>query len=221
MKTNQLVEVKNRQAVTTSQLIAAKFNKRHSDLVRSISNLILANAKLRSLYQSTSYVDEQGKKRPLYIMGRDGFTLLVMGFTGQQALDFKLDYINAFNEMEKSLVEIKKVGVVSKKLYEKQKEQVAYWRSIAERSIKSMEAMSESFKQHQIGIRPAKLYRLTDEYYNVLFVSFKMWLECENTGSFMPEIRDRKLLTRIEAARTLYQNSNPVPFNVMLQPCNF
>ena len=42
-------------------------------------------------------------KAPMYVMNRDGFTLLAMGFTGEKALKFKLDYINAFNQMEETI----------------------------------------------------------------------------------------------------------------------
>lgn len=109
MQTNQLtsnsalVQVQGSQVITTSLLIAQKFNKRHADVVRTVKSLILANAKLRSLYESATYVDLQGKSRSMFTMNKDGFVLLVMGFTGEQALSFKLDYINAFNAMEQKL----------------------------------------------------------------------------------------------------------------------
>lgn len=90
----------NNQALTNSLLVAKKFERRHADVIVSIDKLILANAKVRSLYESATYIDEQGKERPMYIMNRDGFTLLVMGFNGKKALDFKMDYISEFNEME-------------------------------------------------------------------------------------------------------------------------
>jgi phage antirepressor YoqD-like protein len=53
------------------------------------------------MFEETTYVNEQnGQEYPMYIMNRDGFSLLTMGFTGKQALRFKLDYIRAFNQME-------------------------------------------------------------------------------------------------------------------------
>ena len=55
------------------------------------------------LFVESNYVDIQCKDRPMYIMNRDGFTLLAMGFTGQKALQFKLDYIDAFNKMEQTI----------------------------------------------------------------------------------------------------------------------
>lgn len=48
--------------------------------------MIVADAKLRSLFISATYDDEQGKPRVMYIMNRDGFTLLAMGFTGKVVL---------------------------------------------------------------------------------------------------------------------------------------
>ena len=48
-------------------------------------------------------MDNSGKENPMYVMNRDGFTLLVMGFTGEKALQFKIDYIEAFNKMEQTI----------------------------------------------------------------------------------------------------------------------
>ncbi len=46
------------------------------------------------------YTDAKGEARPEYLLTRDGFTLLAMGFTGTKALQFKVAYINAFNRMK-------------------------------------------------------------------------------------------------------------------------
>lgn len=102
-ETGNLVLVKNDQVVTTSLVVSQIFEKRHSDVIRQIQKLILANAKVRRLFISSNYIDEQGKSRVMFVMNRDGFSLLAMGFTGVKALEFKLAYINAFNEMENKL----------------------------------------------------------------------------------------------------------------------
>ena len=102
-ETGNLVLVKNDQVVTTSLVVSQIFEKRHSDVIRQIHKLILANAKVRRLFVSSNYIDEQGKSRVMFVMNRDGFSLLAMGFTGVKALEFKLAYINAFNEMERKL----------------------------------------------------------------------------------------------------------------------
>jgi Rha family phage regulatory protein len=86
-------------------LVAQKFNKRHTHVLESIKKLIDSAEKLAQLFASSSYVDESGKSNPMYIMNRDGFSLLVMGFTGKDALNFKLEFIEAFNLMEKKLKE--------------------------------------------------------------------------------------------------------------------
>lgn len=102
-ETGNLVLVKNDQVVTTSLVVSQIFEKRHSDVIRQIQKLILANELLRWLFVSSNYIDEQGKSRVMFVMNRDGFSLLAMGFTGVKALEFKLAYINAFNEMERKL----------------------------------------------------------------------------------------------------------------------
>ena len=53
------------------------------------------------MFEETTYVNEQnGQAYPMYLMNRDGFTLLVMDFKGKRAMQFKLEYIKAFNSME-------------------------------------------------------------------------------------------------------------------------
>jgi Rha family phage regulatory protein len=100
MNNKNLVTIQEAKAVTSSLQVSNTFEKRHADVIRSIEDLISMNAKLRSYFVSDTYVDNIGRKQPMYLMNRDGFALLAMGFTGKRALQFKLDYINAFNEME-------------------------------------------------------------------------------------------------------------------------
>ena len=67
--------------------------------------LTAENSAVRNMFVETTYLNEQNKEQPMYVMNRDGFTLLAMGFTGKKALQFKLDYIKAFNKMEKAVKE--------------------------------------------------------------------------------------------------------------------
>lgn len=102
---SDLVSQREGRAVTTSMVVAQVFGMRNADVNRAIRDLISARAKLRWLYESSTYIDKQGKPRPMYYISKDGFVLLAMGFTGRKALDFKIAYINAFNEMERRLRE--------------------------------------------------------------------------------------------------------------------
>ena len=90
---------------TTSLEIAKFFGKRHTDVLRDINN-ILPNCPEKFSqrnFASANYLDDQAKNRPMYIIYRDGFMLLVMGYTGKKALVIKLAYIEAFNALEAEL----------------------------------------------------------------------------------------------------------------------
>lgn len=96
------------QVLTSSLLVAEKFGKDHKNVVRDIRSIIGGMLKIEhtQLFVESMYVHPQnGQEYPMFIMNRDGFTLLAMGFTGEKALEFKLEYINAFNKMEKRLKE--------------------------------------------------------------------------------------------------------------------
>ena len=94
----------NDQVKTNSLLVAETFEKEHRNVLKSIRKLMSAtNVAVAQMFDETTYVNEQGKEQPMFFMNRDGFTLLAMGFSGEKALKFKVDYINAFNEMEAEL----------------------------------------------------------------------------------------------------------------------
>lgn len=97
---------------TTSRQVAEVFEKEHKNVLQSIDNLILQLGSAENsahLFIKTEYIQEQNKQKyPEYYITRDGFSLLAMGFTGERALKWKLDYIKAFNEMECELQRIYK-----------------------------------------------------------------------------------------------------------------
>lgn len=101
MKTN-LVTIQEAKAVTSSLQIAQTFGKEHRHVLESIRELLRTaeNSAILSMFMESNYLTSQNKELPMYIINRDGFTLLAMGFTGKRALQFKIDYINAFNRME-------------------------------------------------------------------------------------------------------------------------
>lgn len=96
------------QILTTSLKVADKFEKQHKDVLESIRGIrdAMSTAEFSALFKETSYKASNGKNNPMYEMNRDGFSLLAMGFTGEKALKWKLDYINAFNIMESELKRI-------------------------------------------------------------------------------------------------------------------
>lgn len=106
---NELVfKGQNGQVLTNSLLIAEKFGKEHQHVLRDIRTLIEGMSEIGDtpMFVESTYINEQNKQKyPIFIMNRDGFTLLTMGFNGKKALKFKLEYIAAFNAMEKALKE--------------------------------------------------------------------------------------------------------------------
>lgn len=90
-----------------SRYVAQIFGKQHKNVIRDIENLECSEEFSRLNFEPAKYKDEQGKPRPCYQMTRDGFTLLVMGFTGKKAMKFKEAYILRFNEMESRLSQLK------------------------------------------------------------------------------------------------------------------
>lgn len=102
-----ILSKQNGEPVASSRQIAESFGKEHKHVLRDIENLIGGESKigLSSMFFKSEYISAQNKKLPEYLMNRDGFSLLVMGFTGKEALEWKLKYIQAFNEMEKQLAQ--------------------------------------------------------------------------------------------------------------------
>lgn len=93
-----LVKVENNQIVTDSRSVAEHFGKQHKNVLQTIENLAAKNPATKLLFHKTTYISEQnGHSYPMYLMNRDGFSLLAMGFTGTKALERKLKYIQAFN----------------------------------------------------------------------------------------------------------------------------
>ena len=97
-----LVKIENEQVVTDSRQIAEHFGKQHKDVLESIRNILVAENSATKFFMESAH-EYRGQKFPMYYMNRDGFTLLVMGFTGKKALEWKLKYIAPFNEMEAQL----------------------------------------------------------------------------------------------------------------------
>ena len=101
---NLVFKGQNDQVLTTSLKVAEVFEKEHKHVLDAVRKLFTAeNSAVKQMFQESTYLNERNQSQPMFIMNRDGFTLLAMGFNGKKALDFKIAYIDAFNEMEAEL----------------------------------------------------------------------------------------------------------------------
>lgn len=100
---SNLATINNGQVVVSSRQIAEDFEKRHDNILRDIETLKKDSLKIEEMFYSNSEADSYGRMQKSYLMNRDGFSILVMGFTGAKALEWKLKYIEAFNRMDKML----------------------------------------------------------------------------------------------------------------------
>lgn len=90
------------QPAVRSDILAYHFKRNHKNVLRDIGKL---RGKCPILFfqlnfEPVEYTDSKGEKRPAYLLTRDGFSLLVMGFTGVEAVHWKIRYIDAFNTLE-------------------------------------------------------------------------------------------------------------------------
>lgn len=100
-----ILSTQNGEPVVSSRQIAENFDKNHRDVLRAVDNLKEDVRNFAQMFFEGTDQDSYGREQRAYLMNRDGFTLLAMGFTGKAALEWKLKYIAAFNEMEKKLTE--------------------------------------------------------------------------------------------------------------------
>ena len=102
IKKIKLITINERPA-TTSHEIAKHFNKRHGNVLRDIENLDCSPQFTQLNFELSEYKDRSGKACKEYIIFRDGFIFLTMGFKGELAGKYKEAYINSFNRMEREL----------------------------------------------------------------------------------------------------------------------
>lgn len=103
---NDLVIMKDQQAVTSSLQVAKTFGKEHYHVLEAIESKISSpenSGQYKNMFAEGTYKDKSGKSNKIYYMNRDGFSFIVMGFTGRKADAFKLKYISAFNQMENEI----------------------------------------------------------------------------------------------------------------------
>lgn len=101
---------KDESVVISSLTVAKLFGKRHNNVLKDIRRLSESIDGLENQdgvkFYHTSYIDLQNRKKPLYYLNESAFTLLVMGYTTKNAMQFKLNYIKHFNDMKNQLLHL-------------------------------------------------------------------------------------------------------------------
>ena len=100
-----ILSTQNGEPVASSRQIAENFGKEHRHVLRDVDTMKEDVPNFGQMFFQVETPDSYGRPQRTYLMNRDGFSLLVMGFTGKAALEWKLKYIAAFNEMEKKLAQ--------------------------------------------------------------------------------------------------------------------
>ncbi len=102
---NDLVVMHEGKQMVSSQLVADKFEKAHRDVLRAIKNMDCSEGfKVRN-FARCSFKNKMNREYEGFMMTRDGFSFLCMGFTGKKAAEWKEAFINAFNSMEKQILQ--------------------------------------------------------------------------------------------------------------------
>ena len=170
----------NDQAMTSSLLVAKEFGKAHAKVMRDIENLNCSDEFRLANFGDSYFKNEQGREFPMVTMTKDGFSFLVMGYTGKKAARFKEAYINAFNKMEseirssikpKSQLEILQMSI--NQLVEQERRL-----SSVERDIEETKKEIAEMKQERIE-------------------NGKLLLEAEVSGNKVPEISMRNKIRRL------------------------
>lgn len=106
---SNIVFIENNEVVTDSLNVAQVFGKRHDNVIQAIENIIEMEINSKEYFKECDYINvhatgiNKNRKYKKYDLTKEGFTLLVMGFTGSEAMKFKMMYINEFNRMEQEL----------------------------------------------------------------------------------------------------------------------
>ena len=142
---------KDKQLTTTTLKIAETFGKRHDNVMQKLESLDLPKSFTALNFKGGSYLDKQNQERPMYNVTRDGFTFLVMGFTGKKAVNFKIAYIEAFNKMEQHILNGTKIQ--TPKLLSTDKAMKNYKRETELRICHLREELNRQQTNHRNDIR--------------------------------------------------------------------
>ena len=197
------VMLHNGRPATTSLEVGKFFDKPHKNVVRDIRNLI-ANCpeSFTGLnFELSSYMDNTGRSLPMFIIFKDGFTLLVMGYTGPEAMRFKLVYIEAFNALEAEVQRQREGALPPAPLPLSETE-----KALCALRVEELERLEDEWLGFAAETR-AKFGRLEREYQRTAGASFSVLLNRFPTESLVPTDAVTALLSlTVRDARTALES---------------
>ncbi|PHM54547.1 Rha family transcriptional regulator [Xenorhabdus sp. KK7.4] len=108
----EMVTAVQDKVVTTSLKIASYFGKRHDNVLRKIRQVRdeCPDDFAALNFEEADFIDKNGDVQPMFNLTKDGYMLVVMGFTGKAAMQIKVNYIRAFNWMAEQIDRWKDLG---------------------------------------------------------------------------------------------------------------
>lgn len=177
---NELVFLQNEQALTTSLKVAAEFNKRHDNVIQTIEREYGHLLEFKEMFCKGSYSDSYGRQQPMYMMNRDGFFMLVTGFTGKKATAIKIAFIKAFNAMEQKIIEL---------LAERKSDE---WRAIRQAGKRGNKEMCAVIQQVLLPLAREQGYTKDDK---LLYINYQRAVN--RAAGINPKSRDEQPLGQL------------------------
>ncbi|EAJ8661603.1 hypothetical protein BSL34_04550 [Campylobacter coli] len=204
------LNIKENKVFINSLDLAKVFNKNHRHILQTTKNQP-QNDFTESNFILSTYKDKKGELRPCYNLTRDGFSLLVMGFTGEKAYKWKIEFIKVFNEMEKRLrnIEYEKHDKLAFRQSLGYKSQLKQQKEHYENKIKALKYDLEkkkqlSFKRKLSEKELLELRKILAKDYDILcFKKWEMSLVAEKIGK---DTVFEAVLNKLEKELNYWQN---------------
>jgi len=199
---------------TTSRIIAEKFGKRHSDVIRAIRDMVEKEPDwgLRN-FASFKANDLTGDSVSHYELTRDGYSMLVMGFTGKAAMDWKIRFLEAFNAMEARL----KTQPTTIDLHDPSQlvpllSSYAQRTQVAETKVAELAPKAEAYDQidaldGSLSIRPAAKVLSVPEHKLKTWLQVNKWAFRQNGKGPLQAYTDKRNVGYLDHKLGSYENS--------------
>lgn len=146
------VRVSKNGVFVSSDFVAEVFGKRHTDVTRSIENTQNSLRKIEEsdskYFKDSSYINSRGKEYKRFDLTRRGFDLIVLSFTGESALKYKVWFIDEFHK--------KTEFIHRQKLIVAQHESNDMWLNLRKESKAAREALTDAIKAYELPQRVAE-----------------------------------------------------------------